>query len=567
MTTQKRKIKEAKGHRRLKNKLKKIAERCNFSVDTEVHLNISGSKDTTGKYEAEKSVDVLATFVHKGKHCMIFFECKDRTAMKAIKKELSAWENDIGKILSKQNTIKVTSSSGKKVSDKDFKQVDEIRLCFVFSEKLTRDKYEIYQKIMERYSFMIWNYRILKYYDKVSYVLEEWTKYDIFRELNFFFEIVNSHKEPAVKIKQGKSFPEMYILGLHPGLLLMIGYVLRRTSNKPDAYQRVINKYRIEKISEFLSSKEVLLPNSIIITFDKDLKIQKEIEYKNGHLKFPIQYCSAWIIDGQHRVYGFIKTKYKNWSIESNNDFKLPVLAFRKLDEILQNKTFVNINYYQKKINPSLLCDLATATKDLKNELTWPSLLIVELNKVPPLKDYVKVSEFDTGRPITLSSFARYGLLGTLLGFNKRKAEYNGPLYHYAYFYPKLKFENIKNQEAFKKQLNLLKRFFKGVEKNTKNTNKDKDPWRNLKNYSLLKTTGINALLLVLARIIEKYPKIDINLETYLKPFKKINFEREYVANKGGGWKGFRSLANEILEKLNEQNNDNLRLFGEKEKL
>ena len=561
MTTKKRKIEETEGHRRLKNKVKKIAERCDFGVDREVHLNISGSKDTTGKYEDEKSVDVLAKLDHKGKYCMIFFECKDKKEMKAINKELSAWQNNINKILSKQNKIRVISSSDKNVSDKDFQQVDEIRLCFVFSEKLTSDKYKIYQNIMKPYSFMIWNYRILKYYDKVSSVLEEWTKYEIFREFDFFFETLDSHKEPAVKIGQGESSPEMYMLGLHPGLLLMIGYVLRRTSNKPDAYQRVINKDRIEKISEFLSSKEVLLPNSIIITFDDDPEIQKEIEYENGYLKFPIQYCSAWIIDGQHRVYGFIKTKYRDWSIESNDEFKLPVLAFRNLNEILQNKTFVNINYYQKKINPTLLCDLATATRDLKNELTWPSLLIVELNKVPPLKDYVRVSEFDTGRPITLSSFARYGLLGTLLGFNKRKAEYKGPLYQYADFDPKLKFENVKNQRAFKKQLNLLKRFFKGVEKNTKNKNKDKDPWSNLKDYSLLKTTGINALLLVLSRIIEKYPKISISLETYLKPLKKINFEREHVATKGGGWKGFRSLANEILEKLNEQNNDNLRLF------
>lgn len=43
--------------------------------------------------------------------------------------------------------------------------------------------------------------------------------------------------------------------------------------------------------------------------------------------------------------------------------------------------------------------------------------------------------------------------------------------------------------------------------------------------------------------------------------------KREKSLRNKGGWKGFRNLANEILEKLNKQNNDSLRLFGEKEKL
>ncbi|MEM3526358.1 MAG: hypothetical protein QXV37_03000, partial [Candidatus Jordarchaeaceae archaeon] len=63
---------ESASHRELKNKLKKIMERCKLEADREVHLNISGKKNNEGKYEDEMSVDVLVKFSYKGKNCMIF---------------------------------------------------------------------------------------------------------------------------------------------------------------------------------------------------------------------------------------------------------------------------------------------------------------------------------------------------------------------------------------------------------------------------------------------------------------------------------------------------------------
>ncbi|MEM3586199.1 MAG: DGQHR domain-containing protein [Candidatus Jordarchaeaceae archaeon] len=557
---------ESASHRELKNKLKKIMERCKLEADREVHLNISGKKNNEGKYEDEMSVDVLVKFSYKGKNCMIFFECKDQREFKSIRKELTAWRNNISEILQDKKNVKVLNSSDKKVVSKDFEEIDEIKLCFVFSEKLEQKKYDEHQKILNQFSFMGWNYRALKYYDKISQILEGWTRYEIFRELQFFFESRDTHREEAIKIKQ-PGFPEMYFLGLHPGLLLKIGYVSRRTSQKPLAYQRMLNKERIKRISEFLASDNILLPNVIILAFDNDSRIQNGIKYEKNTLEFPIIYCSAWIIDGQHRVFGFLNTRYKDWDMERNEEFKIPVVVFKTLDEVTQNKTFVNINYYQKKIDPTLLCELVTVTQDLKNELTWPSLLTTELNKTEPLKDYVKISELDTGKPITLSGFSRYGLLETLLGFKKRTGKYEGPLFKYAPFDPNLEFRDERNQIAFKKQRDLLIRFFKAVKSNTQNRDSTKDPWINLKDYSLLKTTGINALLFVLARLLGEYPRLNIDLENYLRPLKNINFGRDYVSSKGTGWKGFRNFANEIIDKLNQENNGTIRKFREKEKI
>jgi DGQHR domain-containing protein len=347
-----------------------------------------------------------------------------------------------------------------------------------------------------------------------------------------------------------------------------MGYVLRRTSNKPHAYQRAINKERILNIKDFFSLGRVLLPNSIIIAFDHDPLIQNKINYNKASslLTFSPKFCSAWIIDGQHRVYGFAGSKYDKKNINDGDDnFKLPVVAFKSLNELLQNKTFVNINYYQKKIDPTLFCNLSTEIKDLKNELTWPSLLGVELNKNLPWKNMIKISEYDTQRSITLSSFARYALLEFLLGYNKKLRKYNGPLYNYARFDPLLDFKNQRNKTAFKRQLQLLKRFFLSVHKNIVSGNPTKDIWKDFKKYSATKPTGVNAILLVLCRILEKYPDLQIaNLDNYLEPVRRVDFSSGEVASFGGGWKGFRSFANHIIKKLNKQNSDSLKLFHKK---
>jgi len=157
-----------------------------------------------------------------------------------------------------------------------------------------------------------------------------------------------------------------------------------------------------------------------------------------------------------------------------------------------------------------------------------------------------------------------------LLGYDKKKRSYNGPLNIYSPFKPKATLANAANQKALEDQVDLLQRYFAAVKLNTTKANAKQDPWQNKKDYALLKTTGINALLLVLSRIMEKYPNVEKDIQkdlpTYLKPLSKVKFRGKFVVKQGGGWKGFRNFANVILGKLNAEHNDSLRLFGEKEK-
>ena len=259
----------------------------------------------------------------------------------------------------------------------------------------------------------------------------------------------------------------MYLLGMKPSVLLKIAYVSRRASGQPSAYQRILSAERIDKISQFLQSRDALLPNAIIIAFDDETEVQKHLDFRDGQLHFPTRYCSAWIIDGQHRVYGFLDTEYESEEDDSETEFKLPVVAFKSMDLLLQNRTFVSINLNQKKIDRTLLCDLATELPDLNNELTWPSLLVVDLNKLQPLKNKIKISELHQARPITITSFASYGLLEGLLGYDRKNRSYRGPLHTTLPSTQELHSRARPTKSQMRKQVALLQRYFAAVHQNT----------------------------------------------------------------------------------------------------
>ena len=61
---------------------------------------------------------------------------------------------------------------------------------------------------------------------------------------------------------------------------------------------------------------------------------------KHGILKIPNAYAIAYIIDGQHRLYGYAGTEYS----EKN---QIPVVAFENMEEADQLDLFMKINEKQ----------------------------------------------------------------------------------------------------------------------------------------------------------------------------------------------------------------------------
>lgn len=165
---------------------------------------------------------------------------------------------------------------------------------------------------------------------------------------------------PALKGVMGEQ--EYFTFSIHPATLLKIGFVLHRTKvndSMAPTYQRLLVPKRLKGITEFIN-KGGFFPNSIIINFHAE-KENLGVKFKAltgnvgsaqlGMLSIPNAYAIAFIIDGQHRVYGYAGSSKKDTD-------HIPVVAFNEMPSEEQLHIFMDINEKQKAVSPSLRLDL-----------------------------------------------------------------------------------------------------------------------------------------------------------------------------------------------------------------
>jgi len=197
----------------------------------------------------------------------------------------------------------------------------------------------------------------IDYYFELVKHLGSASKYQLLGNLFANTEIKNM--EPRIPAIQGKMGGHTYYsFSIEPERLLKISYVLHRNEankNMMPTYQRLIKKKRLQDVRKFIDTNGYF-PNSLIINIDTNgkglqfdqasLKVESSIS-KLGILYLPKKYRSAYIIDGQHRLYGYSDTKYAT----SNT---IPVVAFIDLDRQEQIKLFMDINENQKAVPKTL---------------------------------------------------------------------------------------------------------------------------------------------------------------------------------------------------------------------
>lgn len=195
------------------------------------------------------------------------------------------------------------------------------------------------------------------YYSELVKHLGSSAKYQLLGNLFAKAEISNMEDRiPAIQGKMGNH--TYYSFSIEPERLLKIGYVLhRKEANKSmmPTYQRLIKKKRLTEVQKFVNEGGYF-PNSLIISIDTNgrglqfdaasMKVDGCIS-RIGILHLPKRYRSAYIIDGQHRLYGYSDSAYA-----SNNS--IPVVAFVDLDQQEQMKIFMDINENQKSVDKSL---------------------------------------------------------------------------------------------------------------------------------------------------------------------------------------------------------------------
>lgn len=226
-----------------------------------------------------------------------------------------------------------------------------------------------------------------------------------------------------------------------PRVLLKIAFVNHQALNHPDgrpAYQRMVNSKRIKDIGEYISKKGGFFPTNILINFTKtpsfDLLPNKENTDPNikfGWLTVPPVYRSAWIIDGQHRLYGYSGLN------DAFLDQSLFVLAFDNMDTYREADLFITINHKQKSVPKGLLdlllADLKMGDPDPKQALAaLASAVVRQLNndKTGPLGRRFALPDVQPapGQNLTVSEAVNGITRSALLGKVMQKARVPGPL-------------------------------------------------------------------------------------------------------------------------------------------
>ena len=200
----------------------------------------------------------------------------------------------------------------------------------------------------------------IQYYEHLVDLLGSVARYQLFGSIFRNQRIIGlNYSTPAIKGKIAGF--TTYSFSVEPEVLLKIGFVLHRTDSSMqafDSYQRMVKRPRVKEIEKYINDGG-FFPNSIIINFNtkRPLKFDevKACEHCSqsdlGILHLPNKYHSAFIIDGQHRLYGYGNTEWK-----SKNT--IPVVAFENLPEKEQTKTFIDINNKQKSVSKNLLMTL-----------------------------------------------------------------------------------------------------------------------------------------------------------------------------------------------------------------
>lgn len=110
--------------------------------------------------------------------------------------------------------------------------------------------------------------------------------------------------------------------------------------------QRQVSDKRIKEIAEYSETPDATFPTPILLALDEDT-----YEIKNDVLSFDEASVKASVIDGQHRLRGLEKSKFKD-------EFSMPVVFVLDATDEQKALIFAIINGKQTRVSASMIYDL-----------------------------------------------------------------------------------------------------------------------------------------------------------------------------------------------------------------
>lgn len=318
------------------------------------HLNIDRNfKLPFGTLPAEKKqIDIVAV----NNDTILIIECKSsasprkapsfKTEFEALKQRLHGHTKALEQIFGKGRRVK-----------------------YIFATRnlrISRESADI--KRLEEANGFFYNDNTYDYIEQLIKTYKNAAHYQ-FMGLMFKGQRINNERieVPAIEGKMGAK--TYYMFSIEPALLLKLGFVLHRTranESEMPTYQRLLVPNRLKGITKFIDGGGYF-PNSAIVNFsEKDAKLEFQAQKRSedtasrtGILKIPNAYGIAYIIDGQHRIYGYANSEFKDTNT-------IPVVALVGLAASEQLELFMDINQNQKAVSPTLRITL-------EEDLFWNS--------------------------------------------------------------------------------------------------------------------------------------------------------------------------------------------------
>ncbi len=146
-------------------------------------------------------------------------------------------------------------------------------------------------------------------------------------------------------VRQGTH--RFYSLTLPSDVLAKCCFVISRDEDPIEGFQRELDEKRAIEIAQYIDQGLGTIPSSIVLSAQPSALL--EYENKTKTISFVIDQKSFLILDGQHRVYGFIK---------ANTSLRVPVVIYSGLSRRDETRLFIDINSKQKGVPPELLLDI-----------------------------------------------------------------------------------------------------------------------------------------------------------------------------------------------------------------
>lgn len=282
----------------------------------------------------------------------------------------------------------------------------------------------------------------IDYYNRLSDHLKTGAKYQFLSHVFSNEEISGllGIKVPATRGTMGGD--KYYTFLIKPSELLKIAYISHKASRNVEdleTYQRMLNPKRLKSIAKYIDNGGQFPTNIVVNIKDSKGMLFQPGDMKGdtpfGTLQLPPRYATAWVIDGQHRLYGYAHSQR---AAKEDDKTTFPVLAYEKLSPSKEAQLFVDINYQQVRVPTNLLIELYSNLKwdseDPKERISaLRSRIILSLDqrKTSPIHGRLKTEGTKKTNTccLTITSFNDGLEENKLLGEIKGATFKHGPLY------------------------------------------------------------------------------------------------------------------------------------------